>query len=216
MSDTTTGELYRRVFENNKRWVEAKRASDPDFFTHLAREQKPDFLYIGCADSRVPANEIMGLDPGQVFVHRNLANLVVNIDANANGVIQYAVEQLKVKHIVVCGHYGCGGVQAALQSADLGLLNGWLREVRDIYRLHAEELDSLPDDAARFDRLVELNVKEQCVNVIKTAFVQKSYRKNGFPVVHGWVYHLDEGLLRDLEIPFVEVLDRVREIYHLD
>ena len=211
-----TEELYRQVFENNKRWVKEKRASDPDFFTHLAQGQAPAFLYIGCADSRVPANEIMGLEPGEVFVHRNVANLVVNIDANANAVIQYAVEHLKVKHIVVCGHYGCGGVQAAMQSADLGVLNGWLREVRDVYRLHAEELNSIADEGARFDRLVELNVKEQCVNVIKTAFVQKSYRRHGFPIVHGWVYHLDEGLLRDLEIPFVEVLDRVREIYHLD
>ncbi len=211
-----TDDLYRKVFENNKRWVKEKRASDPEFFTRLARGQKPDFLYIGCADSRVPANEIMGLEPGQVFVHRNIANLVVNIDANANSVIQYAVERLKVKHIVVCGHYGCGGVQAAMQSADMGLLNGWLREVRDVYRLHEEELESIADEAARNDRLGELNVQEQCVNVIKTAFVQKSYRRHGFPVVHGWVYHLDEGVLRDLEIPFVETLDRIREIYHLD
>jgi carbonic anhydrase len=211
-----TDDLYRKVFENNRRWVKEKRASDPEFFTRLAGGQKPDFLYIGCADSRVPANEIMGLEPGQVFVHRNIANLVVNIDANGNSVIQYAVERLNVKHIVVCGHYGCGGVQAAMQSADMGLLNGWLREVRDVYRLHAEELDSIADETARYDRLIELNVQEQCVNVIKTAFVQKSYRRHGFPVVHGWVYHLDEGVLRDLEIPFVETLDRIREIYHLD
>jgi carbonic anhydrase len=209
-------DFYRKVFENNKAWVKEKRASDPEFFTRLARGQKPKFLYIGCADSRVPANEIMGLEPGQVFVHRNIANLVVNIDANANSVIQYAVERLNVEHIVVCGHYGCGGVQAAMQSADMGLLNGWLREVRDVYRLHAKELDAIADEAARYDRLVELNVQEQCVNVIKTAFVQKSYRRRGFPVVHGWVYHLDQGLLRDLEIPFVEVLDHVREIYHLE
>lgn len=211
-----TDELYRRVFENNRRWVAEKRASDPEFFTRLARGQKPEFLYIGCADSRVPANEIMGLDPGEVFVHRNVANLVVNIDANANAVIQYAVEHLKVKHIVVCGHYGCGGVQAAMHSTDMGLLNGWLREVRDVYRLHEKELDSIADEAARYDRLVELNVEEQCVNVIKTAFVQKSHLRHGFPVVHGWVYHLDEGLLRDLEVPFVERLERVRDIYRLD
>ena len=211
-----SNDLYESVFENNRRWVEEKRAADPEFFTRLARGQTPQFLYIGCADSRVPANEIMGLEPGQVFVHRNIANLVVNIDVNANSVIQYAVEQLKVRHIVVCGHYGCGGVKAALQSEDMGLLNGWLREVRDVYRLHEKELNSIADDQACYDRLVELNVHEQCVNVIKTAFVQKSYRRHGFPIVHGWVYHLDEGLLRDLEIPFVEVLDRVREIYHLE
>ena len=209
-------DLYRSVFENNKAWVKEKRAGDPEFFARLAREQKPDFLYIGCADSRVPANEIMGLEPGQVFVHRNIANLVVNIDTNANSVIQYAVEKLQVRHIVVCGHYGCGGVAAAMQSEDLGLLNGWLREVRDVYRLHEKELESLPDEAARYDRLVELNIEEQCTNVIKTAAVQKSYRRHGFPTVHGWVYHLEEGVLRDLEIPFVETLDRIRRIYHLD
>jgi carbonic anhydrase len=209
-------DLYQKVFENNRLWVKEKRAGDPEFFARLAREQKPEFLYIGCADSRVPANEIMGLESGLVFVHRNIGNLVVNIDANANSVIQYAVELLQVKHIIVCGHYGCGGVQAAMTSADLGLLNGWLREIRDVYRLHEQELDSIADEAARYDRLVELNVQEQCVNVIKTAFVQKSYRHHGFPVVHGWVYHLEEGLLRDLEIPFAETLDHVREIYHLD
>ena len=209
-------DLYRSVFENNKAWVKEKRAGDPEFFARLAREQKPDFLYIGCADSRVPANEIMGLEPGQVFVHRNIANLVVNIDTNANSVIQYAVEKLQVRHIVVCGHYGCGGVAAAMQSEDLGILNGWLREVRDVYRLHEKELESLPDEAARYDRLVELNIEEQCTNVIKTAAVQKSYRRHGFPTVHGWVYHLEEGVLRDLEIPFVETLDRIRRIYHLD
>jgi carbonic anhydrase len=209
-------DLYQSVFENNRRWVEEKRAEDPEFFARLAREQKPAFLYIGCADSRVPANEIMGLEPGQVFVHRNIGNLVVNIDANANSVIQYAVEQLKVEHIIVCGHYGCGGVQAAMSSVDLGLLNGWLREIRDVYRLHEQELNSIADETARYDRLVELNVQEQCVNVIKTAFVQKSYRRHGSPTVHGWVYHIDEGVLRDLEIPFIETLDHIREIYHLD
>jgi carbonic anhydrase len=209
-------DLYRRIFEYNKEWVKGKQAADPEFFARLAREQNPEFLYIGCADSRVPANEIMGLEPGQVFVHRNIANLVVNIDANANSVIQYAVENLKVRYIVVCGHYGCGGVAAAMRSEDLGLLNGWLREVRDVYRIHEKELASLPDEAARYDRLVELNVQEQCINVIKTASVQKSYRRHDFPTVHGWVYHLDEGVLRDLEIPFVETLDRIREIYHLD
>ena len=201
---------------NNRAWAQQKVSADAGFFKRLEGQQAPEYLWIGCADSRVPANEIMGLEPGQVFVHRNIANLVVNIDANANSVIQYAVEQLKVRHIVVCGHYGCGGVKAALQSEDMGLLNGWLREVRDVYRLHEKELDSIADDAARYDRLVELNVYEQCVNVIKTAFVQKSYRRHGFPTVHGWVYHLDEGVLRDLEIPFVETLDHIREIYHLD
>ena len=199
-------DLYATVFENNRRWVAEKRASDPDFFTRLAGGQSPEFLYIGCADSRVPANEIMGLEPGEVFVHRNIANLVVNTDINCSSVIQFAVEHLDVRHIVVCGHYSCGGVKAAMQSQDLGLLNGWLREVRDVYRLHAEELNAIEDETARYHRLVELNVEEQCVNVIKTAFVQKSYRRRGFPIVHGWVYKLEEGLLRDLQVPFEEVL----------
>ena len=211
-----SSDLYKQVFENNRRWVEQKRSADPEFFSRLAKEQTPEFLYIGCADSRVSANVITGLEPGQLFVHRNIANVVANTDVNCASVIQYAVEHLKVKHVVVCGHYGCGGVQAAMQSADLGLLNGWLREVRDVYRLHAEELDAIADQTARFKRLVELNVREQCFNVIKTAAVQKGYRSHGFPVVHGWVYELAEGLLRDLEIPFVELLDRVRQVYHLD
>lgn len=209
-------DLYRKVFENNRRWAEAKRASNAEFFEKLSRDQTPTFLYIGCADSRVPANEIMGLEPGELFVHRNIANLVVNTDMNVQSVIQYAVEQLHVKHIVVCGHYGCGGVRAAMRPADLGLLNGWLREIRDVYRIHAAELDAIADEDGRYRRLVELNVREQCVNVIKTSFVQMHYKKRGFPRVHGWVYDLGDGLLRDLEIPFEDVLSTVRKIYDID
>lgn len=208
-------ERYRQVFENNRAWVEARRREDPDFFARLAADQKPDFLYIGCADSRVPANQIMGLEPGEVFVHRNVANLVVNTDINAQSVIAYAIEVLHVKHIIVCGHYGCGGVQAAMRPADLGILNGWLREVRDVYRLHEEELDAIEDEQTRYRRLVELNVREQCVNVIKTASLQKHYITEGFPTVHGWVYDLNQGLLRDLEVPFEETLERVQKIYRL-
>src|SRR5690606_19074363 len=169
----------QRVFENNRRWVEEHTRADPNFFEDLAKTQDPDFLYIGCADSRVPANQIMGLHPGDVFEHRNIANLVVNTDMNAQSVIQYAVEQLGVKHVVVCGHYGCGGVRAAMQSQDLGLLNGWLRNIRDVYRLHHEELDAIEDEEARYRRLVELNVYEQCVNVIKTSWVQQSFLRTG-------------------------------------
>lgn len=209
-------DVYRQVFENNRRWVEERRADDPHFFEHLAADQRPDFLYIGCADSRVPANQIMGLEPGQVFVHRNVANLVVNTDINAQACIQYAVEQLRVKHVVVCGHYGCGGVAAAMQPRELGLLDNWLREVRDVYRLHQRELDAIGDEAARYRRLVELNVREQCVNVIKTAWVQRSFRRSGHPRVHGWVYDLAQGLLVDLEIPFESILAQVRQIYALD
>jgi len=208
--------LYDKVFVNNRAWVEARKAADPHFFEHLAREQTPTFLYIGCSDSRVPANEIMCLEPGDVFVHRNIANLVVNTDANGQSVIQFAVEHLNVKHIVVCGHYGCGGVAKAMESDDLGLLNGWLREVRDVYRLHKAELRALPvEGGARYRRLVELNIIEQCRNVIKTSWVQRAWMNTGYPQVHGWVYDLHEGLLQDLRVDFEAELRQVREIYAL-
>lgn len=206
---------YYRVFEGNRKWVEEK-AKDNEFFAKLAAGQSPDFLYIGCADSRVPANEIMGLEPGEVFVHRNVANLVVNTDLNAHSVLEYAVDHLEVDHIVVCGHYGCGGVKAAMQSSDLGLLNGWLREVRDVYRLHRDELVAIEDEAARYRRLVELNVQEQCIHVLKTAPVQKHFLKRKHPTVHGWVFDLSDGIIRDLEIPFNDILEEIREIYRLD
>lgn len=215
MTDRTQ-ELYDKIFENNRRWVAEKTANDAGFFERLSRTQRPAFFFIGCADSRVPANEIMGLEPGDVFVHRNLANLVPNIDMNVHSTIQYAVERLDVRHIIVCGHYGCGGVEAAMQSSDLGQLNGWLREIRDVYRLHRDELDAIADPNTRTRRLVELNVHEQCINVIKTAFVQKSFNKHGYPIVHGWVYALEDGILRDLEIPFEEILEMIREIYRLE
>ena len=207
---------YNEIFENNRKWVEQNIERDPDFFSRLATHQEPEFLFIGCADSRVPANEIMGLSPGDVFVHRNIANLVVNTDINAQSVIEYAVGHLEVKHIIVCGHYGCGGVAAAMQPADLGLLNGWLREIRDVYRLYQEELDAIEDTDARYRRLIELNIREQCVNVIKTAVVQKKYLRTGHPIVHGWVYDISNGLLRDLEIPFGEILAAIQEIYRLE
>ena len=206
---------YDEVFENNRRWVEESTKSDPDFFRRLATSQDPDFLFIGCSDSRVPANQIMGLDPGQVFVHRNVANLVVGTDINAQSVIEYAVGTLDVEHIVVCGHYGCGGVAAAMQPADLGLLNGWLREIRDVYRMHQDELDQIEDQDARYRRLIELNIQEQCVNIIKTAVVQKTYVRTGHPRVHGWVYDVSNGLLRDLKIPFDEILGKIQKIYDL-
>ena len=158
----------------------------------------------------------MGLQPGEVFVHRNVANLVVGTDINAQSVIEYAVGHLDVKHVIVCGHYGCGGVAAAMQPADLGLLNGWLREIRDVYRLHQQELDVIEDTDARYRRLIELNVQEQCVNVIKTAVVQRQYVRSGHPTVHGWVYDIANGLLRDLEIPFGEILGQIQEIYRLE
>ncbi|MBX3271960.1 MAG: carbonic anhydrase [Sandaracinaceae bacterium] len=209
-------ERYRQVFENNRRWVEQKRATDEHYFERLAAGQQPGFLYLGCSDSRVPANEIMGLEPGEVFVHRNIANLVVNTDLNVHSVIEYAVNHLEVEHIIVCGHYGCGGVRAAMKSQDLGIMNGWLREIRDVYRLHKKELSAIPDEEERYKRLIELNVQEQCIHVIKTASVQRSYLRRKLPIVHGWVFDLHDGLLKDLEIPFDKILDDIREIYRLD
>ena len=207
---------YDDVFENNRKWVEQQTEDDPDFFEKLAEEQHPDFLFIGCADSRVPASTIMGLEPGEVFVHRNVANLVVNTDSNGLSVLHYAVDHLQVDHIVVCGHYGCGGIQAAMQSRDLGgPLNGWLREIRDVYRRYKDELDAIDDEEARGRRLVELNVAQQCRNLIKTAVVQRNYLERNAPRVHGWVYSLETGLLSDLEIPFEELLDEIREVYRL-
>ncbi|TXD37492.1 carbonic anhydrase [Lujinxingia vulgaris] len=210
-----SNETYQRIFELNRRWVEERNAEDPTFFEKLAREQNPDFLFIGCADSRVPASTIMGVEPGEVFVTRNVANLVVNTDLNVASTINYAVDHLKVKHVVVCGHYGCGGVMAAMQSKDLGVLNGWLREIRDVYRLHRTELDAIADEDQRYRRLVELNVREQCLNVIKTAEVQRNFLERGAPTVHGWVYDLSSGLLKDLNINFEDLLSEVREIYSL-
>jgi carbonic anhydrase len=206
---------YEQIFANNKKWVAEMTASDANFFEKLARDQNPDYLYIGCSDSRVPANEIMGLEPGDVFVHRNIANLVNNTDLNVLSVINFAVQHLKVKHIVVCGHYNCGGVKAAMVPKDMGLLNPWLRIIRDVYRLHHAELDAITDEHQRYNRLVELNVREQATNVIKTANVQKSYRKTGYPIVHGWVFDLNSGILIDLNIDFKAILKDIQKIYNL-
>ena len=210
---TSIDALYDKVFENNRRWAEQRKMDDPGFFERLATAQHPDFLFIGCSDSRVPFEEITGVGPGEAFVHRNIANLVVNTDSNVQGVIQYAVSVLGVKHIVVCGHYGCGGVHAAMQPQDLGGLNGWLREIRDIYRIHAAELEAIADEHARYRRLVELNVHEQCTNVVKTAWVMRAFQATQAPVVHGWVYGLEDGLLKDLQFPFAETLAEVRKVY---
>ncbi|QRK08887.1 carbonic anhydrase [Archangium violaceum] len=206
---------YEQLFQNNRLWAEEQLRADPDFFNRLAREQRPDFLYIGCSDSRVPANQIMGLSPGDVFVHRNVANLVNNVDLNVMSVINYGVKHLDVKHIIVCGHYGCGGVKAAMQPRDLGILNPWLRNIRDVYRMHKAELDSLEDEARRYDRLVELNVTEQYTNIIKTAAVQQSFLARGYPTVHGWVFDLRNGLIKDLNLDFRETLRNIQEVYDL-
>jgi carbonic anhydrase len=202
------------VFENNKQWIAEKLKLDPDYFEHLAKGQDPDLLYIGCSDSRVTAEELMGIEPGEAFVHRNIANMVVSIDLNVMSVINYAVAHLKVHHIVVCGHYGCGGVKAAMKSEDMGILNPWLRNIRDVYRTHHDELDAIKDDEERYRRLVELNVQEQCINVIKTAAVQKAYANFGIQV-HGWVFDIRTGQLIDLKIDFPTILAKIMSIYRI-
>ncbi len=206
---------YEVIFENNKNWVESKLTEDKDFFKTLSASQTPDYLYIGCSDSRVSAEEMMGLKPGEVFVTRNVANVVNTLDMSATAVIQYAVEHLKVKHIIVCGHYGCGGVKAAMTPQDLGLMNPWLRNIRDVYRLHQAELDAIEDDHKRYDRLVELNVQEQCINVIKMACVQERYILDQYPIVHGWVFDMRTGTIIDLEIDFEKTLKDIQKIYNL-
>lgn len=204
-----------KVFENNEKWIKEKLTLEPNYFEDLGKGQNPEILYIGCSDSRVTAEEMMGLGPGEMFVHRNIANMVISIDLNVMSVMNYAVEHLKVNHIVVCGHYACGGVKAAMQSADLGILNPWLRNIRDVYRTHKTKLNIIEDEEKRYDRLVELNVQEQCVNLIKTAAVQKAVRNRGLKV-HGWVFDVHTGKIIDLKIDFDTILENIREIYHLD
>jgi carbonic anhydrase len=206
---------YEDIFINNKKWSEAKRRGDPEFFHKLATGQRPEFLFIGCSDSRVTAEEMMGAGPGDIFIHRNIANLVPNNDICSSAVVEYSVSHLRVKHIIVCGHYICGGVKAAMQAQDLGILNPWLRNIRDVYRLHKDELRSITDEEARYDRLVELNIQEQCLNVIKMAVWQKSYLQTGGPEVHGWVFDVKLGRIVDLKIDIKGLVASIREIYDL-
>lgn len=203
-----------KIFENNQQWVTGKLKLDENYFQDLSKGQNPGILYIGCCDSRVNATEMMGVEPGEAFVHRNIANLVSNLDLGVMSTINYAVDHLDVDHIVVCGHYGCGGVKAAMQQADLGILNPWLREIRDVYRLHKDELDAESDDEKRYRRFVELNVQEQCINVLKTAEAQRAYFKRNLDV-HGWVFDIATGQLRDLEVDFRGILDEIQEVYKL-
>lgn len=189
---------YQRLLLNNKAWAAGRLQLDEGYFERLAKDQKPDFLWIGCADSRVPADEVTGTDPGEMFVHRNVANLVVHTDMNMLSVLQYAVEVLKVKHVIVCGHYGCGGVKGAMTNTDFGLINKWLRNIKDVYAKHDEEFALLSDPQARFDRLVELNVEEQVKNLQKTTIVQRSWKKFESPHLHGWVFDLKTGLIKEI------------------
>ncbi|HBF19683.1 MAG TPA: carbonic anhydrase [Cryomorphaceae bacterium] len=205
----------QQIFKNNQNWVQEKLSIDSNYFSNLSKGQSPDILYIGCSDSRVTAEELMGVSPGEAFVHRNIANMVPNTDLSAMSVIEYAVLHLKVNHVVICGHYYCGGVKAAMQSQDLGILNPWLRNIRDVYRTHRKELNDIQDEDQRYKRLVELNVQEQCINVIKTAAVQRAYRERGLKV-HGWVFDINSGKLIDLKVEFNKIMENVMEIYHLD
>jgi carbonic anhydrase len=188
---------YEKLLLENKAWASEKVHDDPDYFNRLAHIQSPEFLWIGCSDSRVPANEITNTQPGEIFVHRNIANMVVNTDVNLLSVLDYAVNHLKVKHVVVCGHYGCGGVKAAATQSDFQpVLNMWLRNIKDVYRLHREELNTIKEEEKRIDRLVELNVREQVNNLAKTSIVQRAWKQNNAPDLHGWVYGLKDGIIK--------------------
>lgn len=204
-----------QIFKNNQNWVQKKLTTEPDYFSNLSKGQTPDILYIGCSDSRVSAEELMGVSPGEVFVLRNIANMVPNTDLSVMSVVNYSVLHLKVNHIVVCGHYYCGGVQAAMKSEDMGILNPWLRNIRDVYRMHKDELNAIEDEEQRYKRLVELNVEEQCINILKTAEVQRARRDRDL-TVHGWVFDVHSGQLIDLKIDFVKLLENIKEIYRLD
>lgn len=190
--------VYERLLKENKSWAAARVKEDPDYFNRLAHLQTPEFLWIGCSDSRVPANEITGTQPGEIFVHRNVANMVVHTDLNLLTVLDYAVNHLKVKHVIVCGHYGCGGVKASMTNHNFGIINKWLRNIKDVYRFHREELDNISDEEGRADRLVELNVQEQVMNLAKTSIIQKAWEHEQRPHLHGWVYGLKDGLINPI------------------
>jgi len=206
---------YKRLLQNNRAWVTLQNYTDPEFFNQLAKKQKPEYLWIGCSDSRVPTNQITGTKPGEIFVHRNIANMVVHSDMNMLSVLSYAVDILKVKHIIVCGHYGCGGVIAAMGNKQYGLIDNWLRHIKDVYRLHHVELDAIADEEQRARRLVELNVIEQVHDLGKTSIVQNAWRNKQPLHIHGWVYDLSDGLLRDLDVNFTCSKD-LHSIYQLE
>lgn len=206
--------ILNNLFENNKKWAQTVKKSDPDFFLDLSKQQNPEYLWIGCSDSRVPANEIVDLSPGEIFVHRNIANLVIHTDLNCLSVIQYAVEVLKVKHIIVCGHYGCGGVQAATDNQDHGLIDNWLRHIKDIYRYHRDKIEALQDEKEKNNLLCELNVIEQVANVCHTTIVQNAWNSGKELAVHGWIYSIEDGILKDLNICITNP-DEISQIHRI-
>jgi carbonic anhydrase len=207
--------ILGNLFENNRRWAERISEEDPEFFSILSRQQSPKYLWIGCSDSRVPANQIIGLMPGEIFVHRNIANVVVHTDLNCLSVIQYAVEVLRIEHIIVCGHYGCGGIRAAMEPREHGLIDNWLRHIRDVYRYHQQRLDLLKDPEEKVDLLCELNVVEQVSNVCSTTIVQNAWKSGRDLFVHGWIYSISNGILKDLEVTTTRC-DQVDAMYRLE
>lgn len=207
-------ESYQKLLLENKAWAKEKVIDDPEFFSRLQHIQSPEFLWIGCSDSRVPANDITGTQPGEIFVHRNIANMVVHTDLNLLSVLNYAVEVLKVKHVIVCGHYGCGGVKAALTHHNFGIINKWLRNIKDVYRFHKQEIDNLKTESEKVNRLIELNVEEQVMNLAKTSIIQKAWKHNNAPHLHGWVYDLKDGIIKPLlEMP---AGTHIEDIYEFD
>jgi carbonic anhydrase len=202
---------YKKLLLGNKAWVEEKICFDPHFFKQFEQQQQPNFLWIGCSDSRVPADEVTGTQPGELFVHRNIANLVIHTDFNMLSVLEYAVTILKVKHVIVCGHYGCGGVRSALSRENFGIANKWLRHIKDIYRFYHQELDAITDPTLKLAKLVELNIKEQIHNLAETTIVQKAWHSRNAPTLHGWVYDMSNGLLK--ELTKIEVGTKIEDIY---
>ena len=206
---------YNQLLDNNKEWVAQNLERDPQFFERLSNGQQPPLLWIGCADSRVPANEIIGAMPGEVFVHRNIANMVLHTDMSMLSVLDYAVNVLKVKHIIVCGHYGCGGVKAAMGNQHIGLIDNWIRHIKDVYRFHQDELNAIKDEKQRFDRFIEVNVMEQVLDLAKTSIVQAAWESKQELQIHGWVYDIKDGLIKDLKVT-IENDDQLAEVYQLD
>jgi carbonic anhydrase len=207
--------FYKKLLDNNKDWVVKSLEKDPEFFSRLANGQQPPILWIGCSDSRVPANEIIGAQPGEVFVHRNIANMVIHTDMSMLSVLDYAVNVLKVKHVIVCGHYGCGGVQAALTNKHIGLIDNWIRHIKDVYRFHQDELNAIEDEKTKFNRFVELNVFEQVYDLAKTSIMQTAWEREQEVHIHGWVYDVKDGLINDLKITLINN-DSLSEVYQLD
>lgn len=205
---------YEKLLLENKAWATEKIQDDPTFFDRLLHVQTPEFLWIGCSDSRVPPNEITGTQPGEIFIHRNIANMVVHTDLNLLSVLEYAVNVLKVKHVIVCGHYGCGGVKTAMTRHSVGIINKWLRNIKDVYRFHREEIDAIEAEDARLNRLIELNIKEQIMNLAKTSIIQKAWKYDQTPYLHGWVYDLKDGIIK----PLCEMSpgDHIDELYEYD